>query len=85
MLRSWLAHARGNIDGTPPMQAIFGRTIRSIPPLSRCHSASVKDSDWHVEGGFYEKYATINHVIAPECGAYKKNNKMATVSARTIK
>ncbi len=24
---------------------------------------------------FYEKNATINHVIAPECGAYKKNKK----------
>jgi hypothetical protein len=27
---------------------------------------------------FYEKNATINHVIAPECGAYNKNNKKAT-------
>ena len=54
------------------------------PPFT-VPSTSVNDSDCHVEGGFYEKYAKINHVIAPEWGAYKKNNKMATVSARTIK
>jgi len=32
-------------------------------------------ANWHVKGGFQEKYATINHVIAPERGAYKKQQQ----------
>jgi len=34
---------------------------------------------------FYEKKRDNYHVIVPECSAYKKNNKTATISARTIK
>ena len=81
--RGWrFATARRVMAPHPPLRC---RGFRFIPPPFTVPSTSVNDSDWHVEGGFYEKYATINHVIAPEWGAYKKNNKMATVSARTIK
>ena len=57
-------------DSFPPFDALFGIFKR----FELAHQR------W-----FYEKNATINHVIAPECGAYKKNNKTATVSARTVK
>jgi hypothetical protein len=57
-------------DAFPPFDAPFGIFKRFKLARQR----------W-----FYEKNATINHVIAPECSAYKKNNKMATISAGTIK
>ncbi len=57
-------------DSFPPFDVLFG--IFKQFELAR--------QRW-----FYEKNATINHVIAPKCGAYKKNKKTATISARTIK
>ena len=56
-------------DAFPPFDAPFGIFKRFRLARQR----------W-----FYKKNANINHVIVPECGAYKKNNKTATVSARTI-
>ncbi len=58
------------VDAFPPFDAPFGIFTRFELARRR----------W-----FHEKNMTINHVIAPECGAYKKNNKTAIVSARTIK
>jgi hypothetical protein len=69
---------------TPLRGRLFGCLLTHSPPSTR-HSASLNDSNWHVKGGSTKKNATINHVIAPECSAYKKNNKTATISARTIK
>ncbi len=57
-------------DAFPPFDAPFG---------------IFKQFELERQRWFFEKNATINHVIAPECSAYKKNNKTATISARTIK
>ena len=68
----------------PGVAHVWTNRSHAFPPFAVPFHI-VNGADWHVEGGFYEKYATINHVIAPECGAYKKNKKTATVSAHTIK
>ena len=70
---------------TTPLHGLMFGSLWTHSPLSTRHSASLNDSNWHVEGGSTKKNVTINHVIAPECGVYKKNKKTATVSARTIK
>jgi hypothetical protein len=80
----WLECARGSIAVTPCAYASHEGQVHTHTPPSTRHSASLNDSELARRRWFYEKNATINHVIAPECGAYKKNNKTATVSARTI-
>ena len=57
-------------DSSPPFNTLFGIFKRFELARQR----------W-----FYKKNATIKHVIAPKCGAYKKNNETVTISACTIK
>jgi hypothetical protein len=69
---------------TPLRGRLFG-CLRTHAPPSMGHSASLNNLNWHVKGCSTKKTPTINHVIAPKCGTYKKNNKTAAVSARINK
>ena len=55
-------------------------SVDASPPFD-APSGIIKRFELACRRWFYEKNATINHVIAPECGAYKKNNNTVIVRA----
>ena len=71
----WLECARGSITVTPCAHSSHKGQVHMHSPPLMCHSASLKDLNWHVEGG-YEKKVTINCVIVAEWRqlSTKKNN-----------
>ncbi len=71
----WLECAQGSIAVTPCAHASHEGQVHTHSPPLRRHSASLNYSELARRRWFYEKNATINHVIASKCGAYKKSTK----------
>ena len=71
----WLECARGSIAVTPCAHASHEGQVHTHSPPSTHHSASLNDSDWHVEGGSTKKTRQLTMLLRPSAAPTKKTTK----------